>query len=347
MFSRSLLVHASVVFAVSFIASSCVDKGSGGAGNAPLTQQGREIKNFLPQLVGGVIGQASYVNIPGFYEKLAPLIIDQGQFDSFLRKYEKQSSLSEKDKIDILIQLGFIQNAPQWLTPKANVLIDKYYPGLRTKATSIGFSEKKLASIQTSYISSYGETDLVNPQLAMAQLAMESPAPVLGQAATLEQFADAIGFIDGIGADSITPAFARLSGAPAPLLVGGSALLAGVITGKLLTEAAINAIIEHKEAVCNALGGCVRGQPAELIMRAVGQGTPCPPCSPPNGSMCYEVNSGHSHNGWDPHYHLWLRNQEPETCTCHWNKLAGTRGTTETEPVGITACQSYQSWPGN
>ena len=43
----------------------------------------------------------------------------------------------------------------------------------------------------------------------------------------------------------------------------------------------------------------------------------CGPCDPPPGSgtRCYQPDSGHPHPkelGWDPHYHIWQRESEPE-----------------------------------
>jgi RHS repeat-associated protein len=72
-----------------------------------------------------------------------------------------------------------------------------------------------------------------------------------------------------------------------------------------------------------------------------------PPCVPPAGTMCYEPNSGHTHNGWDPHYHVWQQNQNPATGKCFWSKTHGTRGTTPAPPAGMLDCNTYPSWPTN
>lgn len=71
------------------------------------------------------------------------------------------------------------------------------------------------------------------------------------------------------------------------------------------------------------------------------------PCEPPAGTSCYETHSGHTHNGWDPHYHIWTQNQNPLTGQCHWNRGAGTGGATDVPPPGIQSCSSYPSWPSN
>ncbi|MDD4616019.1 MAG: hypothetical protein PHW76_02735 [Alphaproteobacteria bacterium] len=72
-----------------------------------------------------------------------------------------------------------------------------------------------------------------------------------------------------------------------------------------------------------------------------------PPCDPPSGTMCYEQNVGHTHNGWDPHYHIWARNQNSSTGKCYWNRTAGTSGTAQSPPAGMASCSSYSSWPNN
>lgn len=71
----------------------------------------------------------------------------------------------------------------------------------------------------------------------------------------------------------------------------------------------------------------------------------CPPCDPPAGTQCYETQTGHSHNGWDPHHHIWSRNQNPNTCACFWNRGSGTTGTTPTPPQGLNECNTYSTWP--
>ena len=71
------------------------------------------------------------------------------------------------------------------------------------------------------------------------------------------------------------------------------------------------------------------------------------PCVPPPGTKCYEPQSGHTHNNWDPHYHLWEQNQNPSTGQCFWRKIHGTRGTTPAPPAGMLDCNTYPSWPSN
>ena len=71
------------------------------------------------------------------------------------------------------------------------------------------------------------------------------------------------------------------------------------------------------------------------------------PCVPPSGTQCYETQSGHSHNGWDPHSHIWTRNQVPSTGKCYWNRGGGTRGTTQFPPAGMQSCSTYPTWPNN
>ena len=73
----------------------------------------------------------------------------------------------------------------------------------------------------------------------------------------------------------------------------------------------------------------------------------CPPCDPPGGTQCYETHSGHPHNGWDPHSHIWQQNQNPNTCKCFWNRGGGTGGATQFPPAGMSECSSYPSWPTN
>ena len=73
----------------------------------------------------------------------------------------------------------------------------------------------------------------------------------------------------------------------------------------------------------------------------------CAPCVPPSGTECYETHSGHTHNGWDPHSHIWQQNQNPQSCKCYWNRGRGSDGATQFPPAGMSECSSYPSWPTN
>jgi hypothetical protein len=70
-------------------------------------------------------------------------------------------------------------------------------------------------------------------------------------------------------------------------------------------------------------------------------------CVPPAGTQCYETHSGHPHNGWDPHSHIWTQNRNPSTGQCFWNRGAGTGGAVQTPPAGMNSCSAYPTWPAN
>ncbi|MDR0702327.1 MAG: hypothetical protein LBF61_07965, partial [Azoarcus sp.] len=72
---------------------------------------------------------------------------------------------------------------------------------------------------------------------------------------------------------------------------------------------------------------------------------PCPPCSPPVDTKCHQSDSGHTHNGWGHHFHIWNRGQNPDTCKCFWNKKHGPAGTTHFPPEAMSDCRTYSSWP--
>jgi RHS repeat-associated protein len=65
-------------------------------------------------------------------------------------------------------------------------------------------------------------------------------------------------------------------------------------------------------------------------------------CMPSAGTQCYETHSGHDHNGWDPHSHIWTMNQAPGRCI--WNRGAGTSGATQFPPAGMEPCMAYPTW---
>lgn len=92
---------------------------------------------------------------------------------------------------------------------------------------------------------------------------------------------------------------------------------------------------------------CIPGNKADNTPIPATQPTACKPCDPPAGTMCHDEDTGHLHNGWDPHYHIWTRNQNPQTCQCYWNKQNGSGGATQYPPAGMNSCSTYLSWPSN
>jgi RHS repeat-associated protein len=68
-------------------------------------------------------------------------------------------------------------------------------------------------------------------------------------------------------------------------------------------------------------------------------------CIPAAGTQCHQEHIGHPHNGWDPHYHIWTRNQNPSTGQCFWNRGGGTSGATQFPPTGMQECGVYPTWP--
>jgi len=76
----------------------------------------------------------------------------------------------------------------------------------------------------------------------------------------------------------------------------------------------------------------------------------CPPCDPPKGTLCSEADWGHPHPkslGWDPHWHIWQQNQNPQTCKCYWDRKHGPKGARQYEPSDMKDCMEYPSWPNN
>lgn len=67
----------------------------------------------------------------------------------------------------------------------------------------------------------------------------------------------------------------------------------------------------------------------------------CPPCNPPAGTLCWEMDVGHDHKGkGSTHYHTYQMNQDPQ-CVCRWNKRRAAEHTFSEEPIGIQPCSVY------
>jgi RHS repeat-associated protein len=138
---------------------------------------------------------------------------------------------------------------------------------------------------------------------------------------------------------------------PAPAPQPKSSAGAGFEYALLITAIAIEAIPAEKALACalktaydyvaKSVAAMKLAIPNPSECRAE-----CPPCDPPAGTQCYESHSGHTHNGWDPHYRIWIQNQDQNTCKCFWNKQRGTTGVTQFPPAGLE-CSSYPTWPWN
>jgi len=97
---------------------------------------------------------------------------------------------------------------------------------------------------------------------------------------------------------------------------------------------------------------CTRNSNSNQSAPPIAQSTPAQSmptkatCIPPVGTQCYETHAGHTHNKiWDPHHHIWDRQQIPATGQCIWKALHGTSGATQFPPKDMNACETYPSWP--
>ncbi len=67
-------------------------------------------------------------------------------------------------------------------------------------------------------------------------------------------------------------------------------------------------------------------------------------CIPPAGTQCYDEQSGHSHGGFDPHFHIYTMNQNPATRQCFWNKKRLNDGAVGVRPPNMYSCSVYPTW---
>jgi RHS repeat-associated protein len=104
----------------------------------------------------------------------------------------------------------------------------------------------------------------------------------------------------------------------------------------------LSELVEGTAIVGATVGTAVLATATSLLMVGDNHG-----CIPPAGTQCYEEHSGHTHNGWDPHSHIWTQNQNPTTGVCFWNATNGPKGATQFPPAGMNSCSSYPTWPAN
>lgn len=76
---------------------------------------------------------------------------------------------------------------------------------------------------------------------------------------------------------------------------------------------------------------------------------PDTPCSPPEGTMCYEgPDTTHSHAGLNPHYHIYQMQKRRSDKVCFWRYLGGRVGVGvfSVPPAGMRPCSSYPGFVG-
>ena len=134
---------------------------------------------------------------------------------------------------------------------------------------------------------------------------------------------------------------------------GRDAIVAdGILTGTIAVST------ETAEAAVGVAVACVLTTAADTLVIAAQGEIPIPDlpeckakckkvpdCDPPVGTTCMQKDTGHTHNGWDPHYHLWKRGYKG--CKCRWDKIGGKWGGYEFPIDGLPACDSFTSFPNN
>jgi RHS repeat-associated protein len=129
---------------------------------------------------------------------------------------------------------------------------------------------------------------------------------------------------------------------------------AEVADGLLIGEIAIPT--EVAEAALAVAVACVLNTAADILGIAAEGEIPIPEpakctatckkvpdCDPPVGTTCMQMDTGHEHNGWDPHYHLWKRGYKG--CHCRWDKIGGRWGGYEFPIPDVPMCSSFGSFP--
>lgn len=217
-----------------FLSIACILVACGDVAQNSTNRLGQELSNLPAQLGGALVGKTSYVLVPGFYEKLNPWIVDQAAFSSFVEQHREPKHLSDKENIDVIIQLGIVKYKPEWLTPRAQALIDKAYPGFRTRRAGLDRVEP-VQLARNSLSPSETTVDCCDPLFAQAALA-EPPALLLQSPVGMfaaGSYVEAIGFVSGL-------------------------TVLDILSGGLLTVVAVAAILEVKNQMCAQMGGCTQ-----------------------------------------------------------------------------------------
>jgi RHS repeat-associated protein len=142
--------------------------------------------------------------------------------------------------------------------------------------------------------------------------------------------------------------------------VGGNPLIYADPLGLFFDEAAYAAAIEAvattSGVAVSTVAAAVVGVASAVIPSNAGEDSDipqpdddckCPKCKPPAGTRCYgPKNSGHSHKGLDPHWHIYEMEQWNDwpKCTCRWKKKIGTKDTFPHSNEFLQPCSSYPSW---
>ena len=89
------------------------------------------------------------------------------------------------------------------------------------------------------------------------------------------------------------------------------------------------------------LGGLLGHAIGGMVCSGNNSANSCEPCTPPQGTTCWQKDTGHLHKGLDPHWHTYQMNQNPNTCVCFWNKKKSVADTFPSEPAGMPPCSAY------
>ena len=109
-FSPVLLIIGSLIL------NSC------GGPNDPILKGLQDFNTKMDRING--TGQFWFKNLSG-YKDIATYISNEDQFSAFMNKYNEPRALSEEECLEIIVQLGIAQYAPEWLKPATKAKIDK------------------------------------------------------------------------------------------------------------------------------------------------------------------------------------------------------------------------------
>ncbi|MDR3488708.1 MAG: hypothetical protein P4M05_27860 [Bradyrhizobium sp.] len=173
------LSRISAVLVAAIINATCISPSF--SQDNPGARLGDAVGNILGGIIGESLGIGSYKLSPQFRKNVAPYITDMAAFDAFMAKYQNKTDLTEKDGVDMIIQLGILKNRPDWITKEGMGKIEKYYPGITKKKAMNGAYGIKYASVV--YRQGDANEDYnVAVALTYPIVFMAAPVPVLAKA---------------------------------------------------------------------------------------------------------------------------------------------------------------------
>ena len=294
------------------------------------------------------IGRSWYKSKPGYEKSIAPYVADEERFADFMNKYKERRKLSEKERLEVIVQLGIYKYAPQWIRSEIKAKIDKLTGATAPKGKAKPKGKKRVAANGLLLLA---EAETFSP---FSDQGLSDAGPQSFQVAQAQVLASPVFWAGLLVLTEATFAAAKNSKGVETIANIELSTTIDQINSDLKTEI-VEQIHDEIEKHCQQ-NKCVDTRPQQPPP-VVGEGEGGALCNePPDPPMfCYEYHpdgKGPTHCGdtgikaIQPHYHVWSRNPSGGGL-CNWNKFGGREHAfclRESIPMPNAPCSAFPSF---